>query len=124
MLAQNRSKRSPTGSRYKSARKKRVFEKAGASLFTKTGEKKIRKDNTRGNTRKLRLLAGDTVIIYNPQTKKHTKVKIKAVVENAANRNFIRRNILTKGVVVETEEGKAKLTSRPGQDGSLNAVLL
>jgi small subunit ribosomal protein S8e len=46
------------------------------------------------------------------------------VTENPANKNFVRRNILTKGAVVATDLGKAKITSRPGQDGEVNAILL
>ena len=124
MLAQSRPKRSSTGARYKAARKKRVYEKAGYPILTKLGEKSIRKDSVRGNKEKVRLLVGNMVIVYDPKTKKHSTLKIKAVSENTANRNFIRRNILTKGVVIETDAGKAKLTSRPGQDGMLNAVLI
>jgi small subunit ribosomal protein S8e len=45
-------------------------------------------------------------------------------VENPANKNYIRRNILTRGAVVMTELGKAKITSRPGQDGEVNAILV
>ncbi|MEK6848627.1 MAG: 30S ribosomal protein S8e, partial [Nanoarchaeota archaeon] len=41
-----------------------------------------------------------------------------------ANRHFIRRNIMTKGSVIDTELGKARITSRPGQDGVVNAVLI
>ena len=31
---------------------------------------------------------------------------------------------MTKGTIIETEKGKAKITSRPGQEGSINAVLV
>ena len=46
------------------------------------------------------------------------------VIENTANPNYVRQNIITKGSVIETEKGKAKVTSRPGQHGVVNAVLL
>ena len=52
------------------------------------------------------------------------KLKITAVVENPANRHFVRRNIITKGTVIETEKGKARITSRPGQEGVINAILI
>ncbi|MCK4384091.1 MAG: 30S ribosomal protein S8e, partial [Candidatus Lokiarchaeota archaeon] len=35
-----------------------------------------------------------------------------------------RRHILTKGAVVETELGNARITSRPGQHGTLNGILM
>jgi len=70
------------------------------------------------------LLSTDTANLFDPKTKKYEQIKIKEVVENPANRHFVRRNIMTKGTVIETEKGKAKITSRPGQDGNVNAVLI
>jgi small subunit ribosomal protein S8e len=46
------------------------------------------------------------------------------VVENPANPHYVRRNILTKGAIVETEFGKARIISRPGQHGVINGVLV
>ncbi|MEM3023047.1 MAG: 30S ribosomal protein S8e, partial [Candidatus Bathyarchaeia archaeon] len=48
----------------------------------------------------------------------------KGVVKNPANVDYQRRGIVTKGAIISTPLGKAKVTSRPGQDGVLNAVLL
>ena len=66
----------------------------------------------------------DTINLIDPKTKKSSKIKIDKVLENPANRHFVRRNIITRGTVVETSKGKAKITSRPGQEGSINAVLI
>ncbi|MFH1511592.1 MAG: 30S ribosomal protein S8e, partial [Candidatus Woesearchaeota archaeon] len=33
-------------------------------------------------------------------------------------------NIITKGTIVDTDKGKVRITSRPGQDGTLNGVLV
>ncbi|MFB6184110.1 MAG: 30S ribosomal protein S8e, partial [Haloarculaceae archaeon] len=44
--------------------------------------------------------------------------------ENPSNPNYARRNIITKGAIIETSEGRARVTSRPGQDGQVNAVLV
>ena len=55
---------------------------------------------------------------------KTKKVRIKNVAENPANRHFARENIITKGAIVETEAGKARITSRPGQNGVANAILV
>ena len=46
------------------------------------------------------------------------------MVDNPANVNYVRRNIVTKGAVIETSAGRARVTSRPGQDGQINAVLV
>ena len=62
--------------------------------------------------------------LYDPKAKKCSKATIKNVSGNPANRHFVRRNIITKGAVVETDKGKARITSRPGQEGTINAVLI
>ncbi|PIN87382.1 30S ribosomal protein S8e, partial [Candidatus Woesearchaeota archaeon CG10_big_fil_rev_8_21_14_0_10_32_24] len=58
------------------------------------------------------------------QKGKTQKTVIVTVVENPSNPHLVRRNILTKGAVVETKMGKARITSRPGQEGTLNGVLI
>lgn len=52
------------------------------------------------------------------------RVKIVTVKESPDNRHFARENLLTLGALIETELGKAKVTSRPGQDGTVNAILV
>ena len=52
------------------------------------------------------------------------KAKLKKVIENKASRHFARMGIITKGAIIETDKGKAKVTNRPGQDGVINAVLV
>jgi small subunit ribosomal protein S8e len=90
----------------------------------KLGERRAIKLRVRGGGVKLRLLSGDTANVTNPETGETAKVKILGVIENPANRHFVRRNVLTKGAIIDTELGRAKITSRPGQEGVVNAVLL
>lgn len=52
------------------------------------------------------------------------KAKILRVVEAPMNPDYVRRGIIVKGVVIETELGRAIVTSRPGQDGVINAILV
>jgi small subunit ribosomal protein S8e len=52
------------------------------------------------------------------------RAKIETVEQNGANPNYVRRNLLTKGAIIRTEIGRARIVSRPGQDGVINAVLL
>ena len=59
-----------------------------------------------------------------PKSKAFKVVKIKTVVDSPANSNYVRRNILTKGTIIDTELGKARITSKPGQDSAVNAVLI
>ncbi len=123
-ISQARSRRKQTGALYKDYRKKKKHELGGLPSLTKVDKKKSTKIRTMGGNSKIRLLSAETANLLNPQTKKHEQVKIKTILENPANRHFVRRNIITKGCIVDTEKGKAKITSRPGQDGTVNAVLI
>ena len=124
-ISQRRSLRKPSGGRYKQqGRKKKAYELGREPAFTKLEKKRAKYVRTKGNHRKVRLLSTDTANLFDPKAKKYEQVKIKTIVENPANRHFVRRNIMTKGTVIETEKGKARITSRPGQDGSVNAVLI
>lgn len=118
------SKRKKTGGRLRRHRKKRAYEYGREAAETKVGERKIRKAKARGGRTKTRLLQAKSVNLYNPKTKKTAKVELEAVVENAANPHFVRRNIITKGAIVKTKDGNARVTNRPGQEGTVNAVLV
>jgi small subunit ribosomal protein S8e len=59
-----------------------------------------------------------------PATGETKRAKIETVVENRADPNYMRRNILTRGAIIKTELGKARVVSRPAQDGVVNAVLI
>lgn len=50
------------------------------------------------------------------------KVKILKVLDNPTNNDYRRRGVITKGAILETEDGKCRVVSRPGQDGAVNAV--
>jgi len=122
-LSQARARRKPTGGRYKAYRKKVQYELGREPSFTKLGKKKLQVIRTMGANRKLRLLSADTANLFDPKSKTFKQAKIKTITDNPANRHFIRRNIMTKGCVIDTEFGKARITSRPGRDGVINAVL-
>ncbi|PIN80695.1 30S ribosomal protein S8e [Candidatus Woesearchaeota archaeon CG10_big_fil_rev_8_21_14_0_10_34_8] len=123
-LTNKRPKRKVSGGRYISYRKKRVKEIRRLPVLTKLGEtiKRVRK--TLGGNQKEMLLSAELANVYDPKSKKMKVVKIKSVLENSANRHFVRRNIITKGTVIDTEAGKAKVTSRPCQEGTVNATLI
>ncbi|MBI4153772.1 30S ribosomal protein S8e [Candidatus Woesearchaeota archaeon] len=123
-MTNSRPKRKTSGGRYHAYKKKRVFETRNAPSLTKLDERKVVETRSMGGARKQHLLSVNKVNVYNPKTKKYQAASVKTIVENPANRHFVRRNIMTKGAIVETELGKAKVTSRPGQEGAVNAVLL
>ena len=121
---QSRPKRKQTGGRYVAYRKKRLHDLGREPAYTGLDKKRARKIRVRSGIRKIRLLSADTVNLFDPKEKKYYQTKIKTVLENPANRHFVRRNIMNKGTVIDTEKGKARITSRPGQDGMINAVKL
>ena len=123
-ISQSRPRRKQTGARYKDYRKKKQFELGREPSFTKLSKKMVQAIRTMGANRKLRLLRADTANLFDPKTKSFRQAKIKTITDNPANRHFVRRNIMTKGSVIDTELGKARITSRPGQDGIVNAVLI
>jgi len=52
------------------------------------------------------------------------KVKILEVAETPENPQHAKSGIVCKGTLVKTELGLVKITSRPGQDGVLNGILI
>jgi len=124
MITQARPKRKPSGSKYHDYRKKKFYDAGSVPTLTKIGETKIKTVRVKGGTSKVRVMLNNNANVYDPKSKKYEKVKIKTVVENPANRHFIRRNIITKGAVIDTDKGKARVTSRPGQEGTINAILI
>jgi small subunit ribosomal protein S8e len=124
MITQTRAKRKVSGGRYIAARKKKLYEGGKGPTLTRLGSAKKKTETTKGGGRKTRLLTADTANVVDPKTKKAVKAKIETVLEAPANRHFVRRNILVKGTVIQTDKGKARITSRPGQSGTINAVLI
>ena len=125
VIVQSRSKRKPSGARYKSKLIKKLQHLVGrVPAMTKVGPVKIQKIRARSDSQKLRLLNADKINLYDVKTKKYSLETIKNVVESPADKNFVRRNIVTKGSIVATSKGNAKVTSRPGQDGVVNGVLV
>ena len=122
--SQWRSKRKVSGGRYHYFRGKKKNELAGYAANTKLGSKvSIVSRRVLGGHHKQGILASNSINVSDKKGKV-TKTEIINVVGNTANPNLVRRNIMTKGAVVETKLGKARITSRPGQDGLVNGVLL
>lgn len=77
----------------------------------------------RGNNSKTALKSIDFVNLSTGDSKVK-KTKILKVLENATNNDYQRRGIITKGAILETEDGKCRVVSRPGQSGTVSAVLI
>ncbi|MBN2602970.1 MAG: 30S ribosomal protein S8e [Candidatus Thermoplasmatota archaeon] len=123
-LWQGNSRRSKTGRRIRYARSKKKFEIGRERHLTTIGELRLKKVRTKGNNRKTRSKTTNIAYVIDPKSNKTTKTEIVSVVENQANIHYVRRNIINKGAIIETKMGKAKVTSRPGQCGTVNAVLV
>jgi len=121
---QGRPKRKPSGGRIRPARKKRKFEIGREKQFSHLGPRKVKAYRTKGANRKARILSADMANVVDPKTKTIKRVKILTVKTNPSNPNYVQRNIMTKGATVMTELGEAVITSRLGQDGVVNAMLL
>ena len=77
----------------------------------------------RGNNKKTALKSIDFVNLATGDAKVK-KTKIIKVLDNTTNNDYKRRGIITKGAILETQEGKCKVVSKPGQIGIVNAILL
>ena len=122
--SQQRSQRKSSGGRYHYQRTKRKYELSRYAANTKLDPvKKIRLTRIKSGDIKKSLLTVKEISVANKKGKT-IKTDIINVTENPANANLVRRNILTKGCVVETKIGKVRVTSRPGQEGSVNGVLI
>jgi len=119
-----RTGRKITGGKYHAARKSRKCELPGIARFVTLKQKKLKSLRGLGGNKKQVLLSCDIANVLNPKTKKAKKVKIKNVLETPANKFWARQNRLIKGALIDTELGKARITNRPSQEGSVNAVLI
>ena len=124
MQWQGRSVRKLTGGRYHTSQGKKRTEIGRAPAETHIGEERRRIIRTFGGNQKVRALRVDYATVSNPATGETRKVKIETVEANSADPNFVRRKLLTKGAIIKTEMGNARIVSRPSQDGVVNAVLL
>ncbi|MCJ7698779.1 30S ribosomal protein S8e [Candidatus Bathyarchaeota archaeon] len=116
-------KKQASGSRKTAYRKKRKYEKGTFPAQTIRGERKQKATRGRGGNVKIKILSEKQVCVTDQKTGKTEKTEVLRVVKNPANIDYNRRGVITKGALIETSLGTARITSRPGQHGILNAVL-
>ena len=121
---QFRSKRRTTGGKFKIAHKKRKYRLGRIPIETKIGEERKKIVRTRGGNIKIKSYSMDLINVTDAKANTTTRVSVKGLDVNTASVDYQRRSILTKGAIVETKLGKVKVTSRPGQTGQLNGILL
>ena len=113
-----------SGGKYHKFSKKKKYSLPGFERKVKLRATKKKIIRGMGGNKKNILLSGDFANVIDVKTKKAKKVKIKNVLETPSNRFLARQNILVKGAIIETELGKAKITNRPSQEGSIQAILV
>ncbi len=117
------SRRKSTGGRLVQARSKRRTEISSEKQYAFVGEPKRKIYRKTGGNAMVRVLVDNRVAVSDGSGKT-TMASIINVVENPSNPNFVRRNILTKSAIIDTDKGLVRITSRPGQDGVINGVLI
>ncbi|MFH1256493.1 MAG: 30S ribosomal protein S8e [Candidatus Diapherotrites archaeon] len=124
-----KGKSKPSGGIRRTLRRsdKKLAWKGGEIASTSIApEDDIKIVKVRGNGTKTKLLKAKYANVSVGKNKT-VRAEILTVASNAANRQFARNNIITKGaflrILLDGEKRLAKATSRPGQSGSIEAVL-
>jgi small subunit ribosomal protein S8e len=121
------SRRKPSGARLKRPnryRGKRRTEISSEKLFAFIAEEPQNKVYRKRSGNVTVRVLGEKMINVSDASGKTQRVEMTNVVENSADPNYVRRNILTKGAIVETSIGRVRITSRPGMDGVISGVLV
>jgi small subunit ribosomal protein S8e len=112
-----------TGGRKVAMRDRRKFEIDRYPNEAIVGTTEIVSRRIRGNNVKNALKTAEFANVVDPLSKKVVRARILQVTKNSANKDYERRGVITKGALLETESGTARVVSRPGQDGTVNAIL-
>lgn len=127
-----KSKKRASGGKRRTIRRcdKKKAWMGGLAANTKTSEtskEEVKTKQGRGKTQKARTIQAKYANVVDKKSGKVQKLEIIAVKENNANRLFARSNISTKGATIRVKSGTtekvAKITNRPGQDGTVNAEI-
>ena len=117
-------KRKLTGGKKRAYRSKKKYEQGGYPAETVLGEPRKKLSRGYGGFVKVKSLSDNFASVTDPKSGKTQKTEITRVVRNGANVDYNRRGVITKGAEIETALGLAKVTSRPGNDGVINAILI
>src|ERR671918_1817419 len=121
---ENLSGRKFTGGRKVAMRGRRKYEIDRYPNEAVAGPTQIVARRIRGNHNKVAFKTAEFANVIDQENKKVTKSKILRVTKNPANRDYERRGVVSKGAIIESESGTARVISRPGQDGVVNAILI
>lgn len=121
---QGKTRKKFTGGKLHRNRSNRRFEAGREPTLTRLGDDSRKVLRTFGGNRKVALMRGKKISVYDPKSRETKMTTIVTVKENPANPHYVQRNIMNRGTVVETEIGLARVTSRPGQNGTISSVLI
>ena len=121
---ENLTKRKSSGGRRKALRSRRKYELDRYPDEPVLGKQQTVVKRVRGYNYKLVTKTVEFANVVDPASRKVTKIKIKRVANNPCNKDYQRRGVVTKGAIIDIEGGTARVLSRPGQDGTINAILL
>jgi small subunit ribosomal protein S8e len=121
---ENLGGRKLTGGRKVAMRGRRKFEIDRYPNEAVVGPSQMVARRIRGNNNKVAFKTAEFANVIDQENNKVTKSKILRVTKNPANRDYERRGVVSKGAIIESESGTARVVSRPGQDGVVNAVLI
>ena len=119
---ENLSGRKYTGGRKIAMRSRRKYEIDRYPNEAIVGSNAKVTRRVRGDNNKIAFKTVEFANVSNLEEKKTTKSKILRVIKNTANKDYERRGVITKGTLIETELGLARVESRPGQVGVINAI--
>ena len=121
---ENIRKRKHTAGLIKHTRSRRSDEKDSFSVDTLLGDHSIRVKNSRGGNVKISLVSDNFVNVIDKSNNSIKKVAINRVLKNPSNRDYERRGVITRGAILDTELGKVRVLSRPGQSGIIDGILI
>lgn len=130
MLVTKKSKRNPSGGLRHTVnrRDKTLAQLANKPTLTNIAAKEETRKIVRGKCAIMKVKAVSVNKVNVVKDGKVVSAKIKTVKQNTANREYARQNTITKGAEILVEIGSqsylARVTSRPGQHGIINAVII
>ena len=69
-------------------------------------------------------MTDNSVNVIDKSTNTIKKISINRVLKNPSNRDYERRGVITRGAILDTELGKVRVLSRPGQTGIIDGILI
>ncbi len=121
---QGKSGRIISGGRFKQSSEKKKSHLGRPATETQIAEERKRLLRVRGGNQIQRLFRTQHVNVTDPDAGKTQRAEIKDVTTNPASREYSRRRVITKGAILDTSVGKARVTNRPGNEGIINAILI